>query len=99
MLNFWRSHLGIVAVDQSHQEYPRVNLDLRAINKSAGYVSFGFRPEFGQSFLTKNALLQLITSVKTITGRGGPIKAKIQHTFFFIKMRCFDSQGFDFFSS
>ena len=49
MLNFWRSHLGIVAVDQSHQEYPRVILDPRAINKSAGYVSPGFRAKSVQS--------------------------------------------------
>ena len=35
-LNSWGSHLGVVAVDLSHQEYPRVMLDPRAINKSAG---------------------------------------------------------------
>ena len=48
-LSFWRSHLGIVAVDQSHQEYPRVILDLRAIKKLAGYVSPGFRAESVQN--------------------------------------------------
>ena len=41
-LSSWRSHLGIVVVDLSHQEYPRVMLDPRAINKSAGFQSPGF---------------------------------------------------------
>ena len=38
-LSFWSSLLGIAAVDLSHQEYPTVMLDPRAINKSAGLVS------------------------------------------------------------
>ena len=48
-LNFWESHLGIVAVDLSHQEYSRVMLDPRAINKSVGFESPGFRAEHAQN--------------------------------------------------
>ena len=55
-LSSWRSQLGIVSFDLSHQEYSKVMLDPRAINKSAGFVSPGFpagiRQESGQSFLT-----------------------------------------------
>ena len=48
-LNSWGSHLDIVAVDLSHQGYPRVMLDPRAINKSAGIESPGIREESGQN--------------------------------------------------
>ena len=48
-LRSWRSLLGIVAVDQSHQEYPVVMLDPRAINKSVGFESPGFRAEHAQN--------------------------------------------------
>ena len=44
-LSSWKSHLGIVAVNLSHQEYSRVMLDLRAINKSARFESPGVWPE------------------------------------------------------
>ena len=38
-LSSWGSQLGIVAVDLSHQEYPGLMLDQRAINNSAKFVS------------------------------------------------------------
>ena len=51
-LSSWRSHLGIVAVNLSLQEYPRVRINHRVINKSARFVSRGFRPESDQSILS-----------------------------------------------
>ena len=48
-LSSWRSHLGIVAVVLSHQEYPSVMLDPRAINKLAEFVSPRFRSESAQN--------------------------------------------------
>ena len=48
-LSSWRSHLGIVAVILSHQEYPSVMLDPRAINKLAEFVSPRFRSESAQN--------------------------------------------------
>ena len=48
-LSSWKSYLGIVAVDLSHQEHLRVMLVPRAINKLARFVSSGFRADSGQN--------------------------------------------------
>ena len=65
-----------MAVDLSHKKYPRVKLDPRPINKSAGFESPGFRAESAlptrisgrnpAGIRDESARIQIVNGIRTI---------------------------------